>query len=223
MNVRMTCPWESWRPTTMYFCETALCAWVKTPGNAWSSFFHLAIGFYLWFRWKKTHSVMAKSWFVTCTAIAFGSFFLHASMTFAGEFTDLSGLFLLTAFTLLWNLERYHRAPLARFWAYFAGLALAPLAAMLAFGSVGVSLFKALVACSLGVEFALWRRGDNAPYVYLALNCLTFYIAYKVWWLDVDKAWCNPHSHAISGHVVWHLLSALSLIPLAKFYEPFRR
>ena len=74
----------------MWFCEAHLCAWIKTPGNAWSSFFHLAVGLYLWRRWRGTHPAMAVQLFATCAAIAFGSFFLHASMTFPGEMTLLT-------------------------------------------------------------------------------------------------------------------------------------
>ncbi len=219
----MNCPWSEWLATTMYFCEADLCAWIKQPGNAWSSFFHLAVGLYLWFRWRKTRPAMGVQLLVTMAAIALGSFLLHASMTFAGEVADLAGMYLLTSFVVLWNAERYQRARFTRFWRYFAGLILAPVVAILLFGSVGVLLFKALIAVALGIELVLWKRGDKAPYRYLLLNGLIFFVAYKLWWLDVDKVWCDPHNHVYSGHVFWHLLTALAVVPLAKFYEPFRR
>jgi len=203
------CPWENWKPTGVYFCEEMLCGWIRQPANSFSNLFFVFAAIYLWNRSRRL------SWIAL--VIAAGSFFLHASMTFAGEVADLGGMFLLAAQFLSWTLERFLRRPISRSFFWLAGLS--PMALMLAFGSIGILIFQIEVASLVLMEFALWRRGDTARYAYARTGLFIFTLAYGLWWLDVLQGWCNPQNHWFSGHVLWHALTALALVPFSKFYS----
>jgi len=215
------CPWENWKATGLYFCEEPLCAWVKQPGNSYSNGFFLLVAWLLWRRWRKTHPLLAEQLILVSILIAVGSFFLHASLTFAGEVADLTGMFFLAARLLLWNFERYLRKPVAYPKTTFWTLSLLPTALMLAFGSVGIVLFQLQIATLVLLEAAMWRRGDKIDYRRAITTALIFGVAYGLWWLDVLHGWCNPNNHWVSGHVLWHFLTAASLLQIAEFYSQF--
>ncbi len=219
----MNCPWDSWRQSDLHFCEAALCGWVKQPGNTYSNIFLLLVAVVIWWGWNKTHRQMAKELTTILVILFFGSSFLHASMTFYGEVADFAGMFFYIARLMVWNSERLLNRPLrhAEGWYWFiAGL---PVALMF-FGFRGVPLFQSGIVLVLSGEAILYLRGDRrAPYRYLAFIALTMSVAYKFWWLDVDEKWCDTNSHVFSGHIVWHLLTSLTFILTAKFYETFRR
>lgn len=215
------CPWENWRATGLYFCEEALCGWVKQPGNSYSNAFYLVVAVLLWRRWRHTHPPLARQLILVSATIALGSFFLHASLTFAGEIADLTGMFFLSARLLLWNIERYRRRPVSLPKLAYWTLALLPTGVMLALGSVGILLFQLEIAVLVLLEAAMWKRGDRIRYERALATAGIFGLAYGLWWLDVLHGWCNPANHWISGHVLWHFLTAMSLLQIAEFYSQF--
>jgi hypothetical protein len=83
----------------------------------------------------------------------------------------------------------------------------------------GIPLFAAQTLTAVGLELALWRRGQTArlrPFVQALAMTST---AFAVWALDVTHLVCAPDNHLVTGHAVWHVLNALALSRLAAFYE----
>ncbi len=62
---------------------------------------------------------------------------------------------------------------------------------------------------------------QSIRYRYLGAFYLVFLPAFALWLLDEQKIWCNPDIHWINGHAVWHLLSAVGLYFLYRFYAQF--
>lgn len=216
------CPWGSWTPTTLYFCEAAACAWVKQPGNSFSNVFYLLVAFIVWRKWRRSHRRMVRQLALALGVVTVGSFLLHASLTFFGEVADLTGMFFLSACLVQWNLERYVQRRFQYREAMYLAFSLVPTALMLKFGSVGILLFKVSISVALLLELKMWWRGDSVSYRSLLIVGAIFLVAYGVWWLDVHESWCNAQSYWFSGHIIWHLLTAVAVIPLANFYSQFK-
>lgn len=219
----MNCPWSAWRQSDLHFCEAAVCGWVKQPANSYSNAAFLLVAVLIWLRWHRTHRQMAKQFVQVLVILAAGSFFLHASMTFYGEVADFLGMFFFLSRMLVWNVERFLRRPAHHAEAWYWALASVPIALMF-FGFHGVSLFQIGVGVVIGTEVLVYLAGDRqAPYRYLAAIAAVMAVAYRLWWLDVDHVWCHPDNHVISGHVLWHGLTATTFLLAAKFYSGYRR
>lgn len=213
------CPWQNWKATGLYFCEEAVCGWVKQPANSYSNVGYLIVAALVLHYWGKSNPRMARQLALVLLLIGIGSFFLHASLTFAGEIADLFGMFLFSARLLVWNTKRLWRRTFSEGWYWL--LALVPTALMLLFGSVGIFIFQLEMAALVAMEFILWKKGAREGYRSVFILVALFIVAYILWLLDVLHGWCDPQNHWFSGHVAWHLLTAVSFLPLARFYSRF--
>ena len=112
-----------WAPATCLpdhcFCEAIGSGAVAQPANAWSSLAFVLAG--LWIaqpsaRGKyKARNRMAgepayrRLYGCALVAIGLGSYFYHATLTFAGQVCDMSGMYLLITFALFYGAARIAR------------------------------------------------------------------------------------------------------------------
>jgi hypothetical protein len=40
--------------------------------------------------------------------------------------------------------------------------------------------------------------------------------------LDLTRVWCDPDNHVLQGHALWHLLSAVAIAFVYRFYAGLR-
>jgi hypothetical protein len=112
-------PWTAWLPATCMpdhcFCEQIAPGLVRQPTNAGSSFAFVAIGAWVLTRFRRErrsgrpfyrHPVYPALFAAACILIGLGSAFYHASLTFAGQFVDVFGVYLIGTFVLLHNVGR---------------------------------------------------------------------------------------------------------------------
>jgi hypothetical protein len=75
--------------------------------------------------------------------------------------------------------------------------------------------------CSL-LEGALFFTSARAKsYRWLIVTWVLFLLAMGLWTLDVERIWCDPGSHWISGHALWHLLNAAGFYAAFRYYRQF--
>jgi hypothetical protein len=85
------------------------------------------------------------------------------------------------------------------------------------------AMVAALIVVIIGQEFAAARShppGDppiDRRWFYTALALIAAAGAFSL--ADVTRTFCDPKNHLIQGHAIWHLLSALALFALFRFYE----
>jgi hypothetical protein len=210
------CPWSSFEAGSIAFCEARECAWVVEPSNAWSSVGYVLVGLWVW---RRSAHALARHVALAAVLIGLGSFAFHATGTFVGELVDLTGMLLLSGLMLsqAWG-RAVGLAPRAVAWRW-AALTVGALALVLVIKPAGIPLFAAQTLTAVGLELALWRRGQTArlrPFVQALAMTST---AFAVWALDVTHLVCAPDNHLVTGHAVWHVLNALALSRLAAFYE----
>lgn len=220
MHALAPCPWDSLAPGTVRFCEQRLCAYIVEPSNTWSSIAYVVIGAYL----IASHTARARDARLWAVAVAeiligLGSFAFHATGTFAGEFLDQAGMFMLSCLILSFAAGKSARLSAPRTAQLYAGTAVASSLFLLAVRPAGIPLFALELVAGLGWEVAMWRRaGDRAPYRLLFAGIGIFLVSFVIWTLDITRIACAPDNHTITGHAVWHVLNALSIERLYRFY-----
>jgi hypothetical protein len=140
--------------------------------------------------------------------IGLGSFFYHASLTFAGQWFDVMGMYLLMSFAVLYRLASLYPFGGARF-ALIYGAANVTLGAFL----IGLpqyrrEMFAAFVLAVLALEllnYSIQKSRIRMRYFLAALA--SFGVAYAIWLLDNLHIWCVPEGW-LQGHAVWHVLTA---------------
>lgn len=222
----MNCPWDGFAPGTVSFCEERLCAFVAEPANSFSSFAYVVVGAYLFVSHaRKTGDVRL---YLVCLAevlIGLGSYAFHSTGTFIGEFFDLFGMFLLSALILSYAAGEARRLTARQTASLYVGITLGSALLMLLIRPIGIPLFGAQVAIGIGWEMMLWRRANaeqRARYRLLFMSLGIFLVSFTIWILDITKIVCDPKLHVISGHAVWHVLNAIVVERLYRFYAANR-
>jgi Ceramidase len=225
--------WKDWAPATCLpdscFCEAVGSGTVVQPANAWSSLAFALAG--LWIAYPSTggphkaRNRMASQpayrvlYGCAMAVIGLGSYFYHASLSFAGQVCDMSGMYLLISFALVYGVARRTRIQTGIAMLAYLVLNAALLRFQMTFPDLRRYVFAALVAAVLGVEIRY--RGDSRVTIdgrWLGRAAGTMGLAFAVWVLDITKAVCSPHS-VLQGHALWHILGALAGWCLYRYYE----
>jgi hypothetical protein len=155
---------------------------------------------------------------IACIIIGLGSAFYHASLTFIGQFFDVFGMFLLAAFMLVYAFERIWTLRLTTTLVLFLFLNLFLSGLQIAVPDTRRYVFAIVLIVALLFE-AYFRRKAN-PQIevkWLRLGIGLLAIAYIIWILDNTRALCFETS-LLQGHAVWHLLGAVSVWSLHRYY-----
>jgi dihydroceramidase len=217
---------EGWRPAFCdggaCFCEAPRAAGWAQPSNTFSNLGYVLAGL-LALGWSGNQPLLpaganlmrrqrayALVFGIAIVAIGLGSLFFHGTLTFAGQFTDLLGMYLLSNLLLVYNLARLFKLNGAAFAALYVGLTVAFGGLMLIAPETRRYTFAAGIASALILEVALYlRRRPKMEPAWLLTALAVFGVAYVVWTLDGTGAWCDPTGW-LQGHAVWHLLGAAS-------------
>jgi dihydroceramidase len=222
--------WSGWQPSLCWpdkcFCEAIRPGIIRQPANTWSSLAFVWVGLLVMF--PATHPAgnnpltreKTYRWIygAALILIGMGSAFLHASLTFVGQFFDVSGMNLLASFVLLYNLHR-----LRPFSAKIFLTAYVALNAILAWLLIEqASLRRWLFAGVLlaGLILLLFKRSEKGRTEtrWLLYGLMAQLTAFIIWTLDIKGILCAPHS-LMQGHAIWHLLGAVAAFFLYRFYS----
>ena len=227
--------WELWAPATCRpdhcFCEAIGSGSVAQPANAWSSLAFVLAG--LWIAHASSESsgkTEARNRMVSepayrrlygyaLAAIGLGSYFYHASLTFAGQVCDMSGMYLLITFALLYGAARVTRIHTGVAMVAYIVWNAVLLGFQVAFPDLRRYVFALLVLGVLCLE-ARYRRDSGAKIEsgWLSRGAVLLGLAFLIWVLDITKVVCSPES-IMQGHALWHVLGALAAWCLYRYYE----
>lgn len=211
-----SCPWGGFAPPDLQHCEANMCGWIVAPSDTWSNLAYVAVAAYLW---KTADDALGRTFAVTILLVGLTSFALHATFTAWGQFLDYFGMFLYVMLILSLNLKRLGvRRWKAVYWGGIAGLSVA----VPVFWKVGVGVQYIIALCAaaiLGTEAVIARRPDRPRYGLLMLSVLGVAVGFTFWQLDFHRVACDPDNHVLQFHAVWHVISALAMLPLVAFYR----
>ena len=221
------CPWSDFDPGSVHFCEARLCSWVAEPSNAWSSVAYVLIGLVMLIQALRP-VVLPRSIAVAAAQImiGLGSFFFHSSGIFWGELVDQVGMFMLSALILAFSAAQARGFGPGRTVAIYAGLLVASTLMMLVIRPIGIPLFALQLGVALVWQLSLYRAAGPAErlsYRPFFIGLGIFLVSFAIWLTDITGLVCNPDNHFITGHAIWHVLNAISVVFLGVFYrERFR-
>jgi Ceramidase len=152
-------------------------------------------------------------------AIGLGSYFYHASLTFAGQLCDMSGMYLLITFALLYGVARRAKIrPIVVIAAYVL-LNVGLLGFQVAFPGLRRYMFGLLMLLVIGMESRYRREpGVVIQGEWLWRGAAIMALAFFIWVVDITQVACVPAS-PLQGHAVWHMLTAVAGWTLYRYYR----
>jgi hypothetical protein len=213
MNPGDACPWSDWAPGTVQFCEARLCAVVREPANAWSSMAYLVIAL-----WMIRRGGFSSIVILAQVLVGVGSFFFHATGTFAGEMVDQVGMYVLSALVLAHSIGEARGLNTKTIGWLWGSVVVVSALANLAVRPIGIPLFA--VQLLVGQVWQI-RHGMRSPaprYRDFYTGLGIFGVSLAIWVTDITRVVCNPDLHWFGGHAVWHTLNAISILFLGRFY-----
>jgi Ceramidase len=231
----MSYTWTDWQPATCRpdhcFCEAIRSGAIAQPADTWSNLgfvlvglliAHARIGRDLATQYDNPmirDAVYRRLYGYALVLIGLGSAFYHASLTFIGQLMDVSGMYVLITFALLYSLARTHKQSHFRFIATYVGITAVLFAMQTTLPSLRRYVFGLLVIGLLGTETYLRRKAltsIESKWLWWAAGIMA--VAFAIWVLDITKTVCAPYS-IFQGHAVWHLLGAVSSFCLYRYYR----
>jgi hypothetical protein len=214
------CPWSDYTPASIAFCERRLCALVVEPSNAWSNLGYVLVGLYLLSRARGRGPLLAVG--VAGVLIGLGSFAFHATGVRVGELLDVTAMYLFGALGVVFSLRRLRPVPDGMLIAFYTALVTGSALFMAATGSNGILVFTAQIVFTVVAELYLAvRRHGATAYRYLRWTVGAFALAFLIWNLDKWGVVCDPDNHLVTGHAVWHVLTAVALLFFYSYQEQF--
>ena len=216
-------PWSGWALPDMKHCEANLGTWITAPANTWSNLAYFAVAALILSKSTRRGALSARGLGPVSIAVGASSFLFHMSYTFAGQFLDYAGMFVLTGWALARALLRaglLKESSAERFWAI---LVAASLAALLGFRAMGWGIQTIMLVQALAIAgFELWlmaAKRDAPSYKAFWLMQFLLVAAYGAWHLDHADFACQPENHWFQFHALWHVLTACAFIAAWRFHE----
>jgi hypothetical protein len=218
------------------FCEAGYNGLIKQPVNTFSNLGFIIVGISIaWSqakgRYAQNNNIITRStFFATFYAslsvlLGPGSMAMHATTTRVGGFLDMLSMYLIASFIFSFAVARLFKWESKGFTTMFL-LALSSqlIAHNLPYevpfvGFIGSFAFGVFLILSAIVEiFSFAIRKVEINIFYGIGSILAMCLAFFIWNLSLsDSPWCDPSS-LIQGHGIWHILNAVSIYFLYRFY-----
>ncbi|MCR9141124.1 MAG: ceramidase [bacterium] len=232
------CPYDEYRetygPPNVKWCEERLCGHVEEPANTFSNVAYLIVAVIVAWRYRSGGSrpgYQLRELGIVVFMMGALSLIYHATNNYISQLFDFYGMFFYTSLLIAWNLRRlgvvsnvrghtilYGVLIALNFWLLFYVPALdIPIQAIVTWNIVAILGSEAVVFL-LRRNHAFYGTNGDGRYLWwsagLALMGLAAYCSY----LDFSRNWCDPEDHLWQGHALWHIFSAISIYPIARFY-----
>lgn len=220
------CPWWdmrlTWGEPNVKWCEETICAVVNEPANAWSNVAYVVVAAALVLLAGRARGRMTWMFAGALAVTGLLSFAYHATNNYFTQLFDFIGMFVLLFLMVVVNARRLGWVRPERELPVYLALVVGATAAIPPLRAIGLP-FQLLIVLSvlflIGSELRLRARGAAVRYTpfITALGLIVVAAGFSA--ADVTRLWCDPTNHFVQGHVIWHLLSAVSLGFAARFYE----
>ncbi len=215
--------WDGWLPATCWpdcSCETLRHAGVRAPLNAYTNLAYILAALWMWNALPAETPRRYGVVFVGATlALGLGSFFFHASLTFAGQWFDTMGMYLLVSFILLYALVRWPLLDGKTFAAAYVILNAILGVLLIVAPALRRQVFMAELVAAVLLEVAyLIRRRPPIRWGYLVAGIAVFFLSDRLRAWDLAPWACRPESW-LQLHPAYHLVSALALCLIFIYYR----
>jgi hypothetical protein len=223
------------------FCEKTHDGLVKQPANTWSNLMFIfggllsALVIYKG-KFESSDSPIFNQFFYGIFFCNFfvllgpGSMAMHASMTNIGGFFDMLSMYLICSFTFAYSILRYFKLSKGGFLLLFiVNMSICLTAHFLKLevplvhfsGNLAFAIFLILMAIT--EIFIVYKKKikHDQFFAWAALICIL--LSFTIWNLtQTGSSLCDP-SAIIQGHAIWHILDAVALGLLFRYYISQKR
>jgi hypothetical protein len=227
-------PWRGMRPATCMpdrcFCEGVGAGVIRQPINTWSNLGFVLVGLgtlavavrdFTLVPPTKSGSLMQQMWVypvvygIATILIGIGSMLYHSSLAFVWQTVDVTSIYLLASFMLLYNVSRLRQLKGGLFATSYVLINVALGYLAIRWPHTRRYIFLALVCAVLVSEWLVHRRRrPKMKMVYLGAAIGSLVAACLAWLIDlVAVANLGGASCAtggwLQGHALWHILMAV--------------
>jgi len=219
------CPWSGWTPPNVDWCEEQLCAWIVNPADSWSNLAYIVVGIAMWRIAARDPDSRRALFGPAGCAVGVFSFVYHASYTYFFQFFDFVGMFVFCFTVIAANTVRMGWVSTRGQWAVWWGgvvffSALVPLVSETRMPIQALVAFLIVVVILQEIVIAARRSAADEPieyrFFFVALALLA--VAGSSSLADFTRTICDPQNHWLSGHALWHVLTAAALFALFTFH-----
>ena len=223
--------WENYRSASCFpnrcFCEAIGNGLVRQPIDAYSNFAYVIAGLIILYNLLRTRKLSGKTtansdlprailiiFGLATIAVGVGSFFYHASFTFAGMEMDDDAMYLAGSFMLLFFVSFFKDISKTSFIAYYLSMNLLLALVIYLHPSIRGDLFALIIMIALYLEEKAIRKKvvfGNLKHLYLSVGLLLF--GFFFWFVDYRKLLCFPES-VFQGHALWHIFTAAAMVKM---------
>ncbi len=223
--------WTNYKPATSMpnnaFNEAIRDGYIRQPLNTFSSFAYVIAGVFIFILPIKKdnkksikiyeNKVIKNLYAVSIIITGLGSAFLHLSLTFIGQTTDVLGMYLLSIFIILYTILNRKDDSSKIFYSSYIILNIILLFVLIYYPELRRYLFAILIFIGLITDASITKiRSDNSiKLLLLSAGILAF--GFLFWIIDNNRLIFDAYS-LFQGHVIWHICGALSCLTLYNYY-----
>ena len=198
------------------FCEAIRADGIRQPSNSASSFAFVIVAVLILMRGnnKRISALFA----LTLTFVGIGSAYYHATLSFAGQFFDVLGMYLIATLALILSIDKVRRLSTATMIASYIAINVVLSIVLYTVPQFRRWIFGLLLLAIIGAE--LKDRTREGRYLIKAIVLIA--VAFIIWLLDFSRVACTPES-IVQGHAIWHILGAVSAWYLYLHYDHVTR
>ncbi len=240
------CPYDEYRetygPPNIKWCEERLCGYVEEPANTWSNVAYLIVAVIVAWRYRASGlrpGYQLRELGIVVFLMGALSLIYHATNNYISQLFDFFGMFFYMSLLIAWNLRRLGVVSTVRGHTLMYGLLIAgnhwllftvpawdiPIQAIITWNVLAILVSEALVFVLrrshpvYGTRDLMGTPAGDGRYrwFWLGLGMMAIAISFSI--ADNQRIWCDPEDHFWQGHALWHVFSALSIYPIARFYS----
>ncbi|CAF0798204.1 unnamed protein product [Adineta ricciae] len=221
---------------TSAYCERAHEGWINEPANTWSALGFVVVGLIIagemqWGSRRENSNVLTNSDFMIIffsslvVCLGPGSMVMHSSCTNLGGELDHLSMSFVCSFLFAYSIQRFFCLNLTHFLLIFLLiLGISEISVQIPgevpiFGTIGNLVFAIFIVLIIINEILIiFYQHSNIRKRWGIATLVAFSMSFLIWNFSKDNGLlCDPDS-LIQGHAAWHLLDALALYFLFRYY-----